>query len=86
VNKPSNSFYPVKSMWNSETEGINVPIEITGVQIRPGDYIVGDATAIIVIPEEQILPVLQKALEIKKIEDKLTAKLLSGISYEELFK
>jgi hypothetical protein len=25
-------------------------------------------------------------LEIKKIEDKLKAKLLSGISYEELFK
>jgi len=66
-------------------ESANVPIEITVVQIRPGDYIVGDATAI-VIPEEQILPVLQKALDIKKIEDKLIAKLLSGISYEELFK
>jgi regulator of RNase E activity RraA len=67
-------------------ESANVPIEISVVQIRPGDYIVGDATAIIIIPEEQILPVLQKALDIKKIEDKLTAKLLSGISYEELFK
>ncbi|PAV28394.1 hypothetical protein CIL05_17325 [Virgibacillus profundi] len=81
----ASSFYPVKSMWNFETEAINVPVEIAGVHIRPGDYIVGDETAIIVIPEEQIHTVLQKALEIKKKEDEYTAKLLSGVSYEEIF-
>jgi regulator of RNase E activity RraA len=82
----ASSYYPVKSMWNFETEGINVPVVICGVQIQPGDYIVGDETAIMVIPEEQIQSVLQKALEFKKRDEEWTAKLLSGLSYEEIIK
>jgi 4-hydroxy-4-methyl-2-oxoglutarate aldolase len=82
----ASSYYPVKSMWNFETEGINVPVVICGVHIRPGDYIVGDETAIMVIPEEQIQTVLQKALEFKVRDDEWTTQLLSGISYEEIVK
>ena len=63
-------FSPVKSQWNLETLSHNQPINIDGIQIRPGDIVFGDATGIIIIPPEMKDPVISSALKVRDEEDK----------------
>jgi len=50
---------------------INIPIEIDGVKIRPGDFIVAEDEGIIVIPREIAQEVANRALDIKEKEDRI---------------
>lgn len=47
---------------------INVPIQCGGVQVSPGDIIVGDDDGVVVVPRDRAKEVLQKAKEIIKRE------------------
>lgn len=70
---------------------INVPISCGGVTISPGDYIIGDADGVIVIPQKKALHVLEKGRE-KEHNDKIRAEInlkneVSARQYlENLFK
>ena len=59
-----------QSQWNLETLSHNQPINIDGIQIRPGDIVFGDATGIIIIPPEMKDPVISSALKVRDEEDK----------------
>lgn len=74
---------PIKSSPLLETVGINVPVVVGGVQIRPGDLIVGDETGIVVIPTEEIDRVLKTATRIKNVEEYMTGLILEGHDYVE---
>ena len=66
--------------------GIDVPVEIAGVAVNPGDIIFGDADGVIVLPEA----LAQKAFEIglKKValEDSTRAELRAGARLADVFK
>lgn len=49
---------------------VNVPVAIGGVAVQPGDYIVGDADGVIVIPQAMIETVIEAA-EAKVHKDEL---------------
>ena len=74
---------PVKSSPHLQTIGINIPIEINGVQIIPGDLIVTDDTGIVVIPERYIERVLKIALEINEKENQINKMISDGISFAD---
>lgn len=57
---------------------INVPIEIEGVKIRPGDFIVADEDGIIVIPQEKVQEVANRALDVKEREDRIREEIKRG--------
>lgn len=40
---------------------VNIPIALGGVAVAPGDYIVGDADGVIVIPQEDIEKIIEAA-------------------------
>jgi len=61
-----------------ETVGINVPIAINNVQIRPGDLIIGDLTGLVVIPVEIAEKVLQRSKFQKALEDEMEKCLKAG--------
>ncbi|MGG0658387.1 RraA family protein [Rummeliibacillus pycnus] len=76
--------FPVFSLGTTVAAGnkfgggvIQVPIAVGGMSIQPGDFIIGDADGVVVIPQAQVNEVVQKAL--KKIEkDEVRAQSVAG--------
>lgn len=62
-------YSPIKSQWDLETAAVDEPIAIAGVQIRPGDLIVGDEDGIVVIPQARTTEVLAVARAIMEQEE-----------------
>ena len=59
---------------------IQIPLDIEGVTVQPGDYLVGDADGIVVGSIEEFTTVIDRAEEIEKFEAELRAKIVSGSS------
>lgn len=77
---------PTKSAPMLQTVGINIPLEIGGVQINPGDLVLTDDTGIVVIPMVHAEAVLSKAKEINAKENHLQQLLEQGLSFSEAVK
>ena len=74
---------PVRSYPHLQTIGINIPVEINGVQITPGDLIVTDETGIVVVPPIYAEEILKKALEINAKEMQLINLISDGMSFAD---
>lgn len=59
-------------------EAVNVPINVCGRVVNPGDYIFGDASGVIVIPEEIIDQVIDTALHIEAREEEIRNEIKNG--------
>jgi 3-hexulose-6-phosphate synthase/6-phospho-3-hexuloisomerase len=57
---------------------INVPIDIEGVKIKPGDYIVAEEEGIIVVPREHAQEIINRALDVKEREDRVREEIKRG--------
>ena len=55
-----------------------MPIEIDGVKIKPGDYIVAEEEGVIVIPKEIAGEVANRALDVKEKEDRIREEIKRG--------
>lgn len=66
-----------------ELAEFNGPVDIAGVQIRPGDLLLGDADGLIVVPQEVAADVLARAQAAAGLEKHLLAALSSGASARE---
>ena len=49
----------------------DVPISCGGAQVRPGDFIIGDADGVVVVPDSEAEAVLYQAEDILRIEEEL---------------
>ena len=63
---------------------VNLPIDIDGCRINPGDMVVGDEDGIVVIPADQLEQVIYQAEEIGEIEVQLAQAVEQQVSLEEL--
>jgi regulator of RNase E activity RraA len=61
-----------------EVSGIQVPVSLGDMKVKPGDLIIGDDDGIVVVGEEHEAKVLEVALEIMKLEDDIVAEALAG--------
>jgi len=66
-----------------EVEGVNVPISIGGVQVKPDDIMLCDDTGVVVIPAGEAEDVLTVAIEINKAEEKILELLEMGLTLRE---
>lgn len=76
---------PVKSAALLETVGINVPVQINGTQIKPGDVIVMDDTGVMVISPGDAESVLLEAEYIAERESEILEKVKQGESVLKAF-
>ena len=62
-----------------------IPLEINGVQVKPGDIVFGDVDGVVVVPQEVESLVISHALE--RVNKEKTARhlLLNGASAETVF-
>ena len=66
-----------------EVDAVNVPVAISGVQVRPGDIILGDDSGALCIPKEVAEQVLEIAKGIEETEQKIIAEVKKGSTLKE---
>jgi len=67
-------------------EATNVMIQFGGVQVRPGDIVVGDRSGVVIIPKEKLEEVISKTEELYKKENAMIAEIKAGKSILEVDK
>jgi 4-hydroxy-4-methyl-2-oxoglutarate aldolase len=67
-----------------EMAGINVAVDFAGVQIRPGDVLVGDGDGLVVIPGDRAEEVLFQAQDIGVIEKAMEEAIKRRVTVKEL--
>ena len=65
-------------------DATNVLIQFGGVQVRPGDYVIGDLSGVVIIPQEKLDEVVAKAETLLEKEQRMVADLRSGMSMLEV--
>jgi len=82
---------PIESHPRWRINEIQCPVVLTGqlvkqVRINPGDYVVGDADAVMVVPKEASYEILIKAEEMWEREEGSRNSFLEGMSFEDVYK
>lgn len=57
---------------------INVEITCGGLQVRPGDWIIGDDNGVMVVAKERAYEVARRAMEVKKNEERVRVEIGRG--------
>ncbi|MCX6684532.1 MAG: bifunctional hexulose-6-phosphate synthase/ribonuclease regulator [Methanoregula sp.] len=63
---------------------INAEIQCGGQYVRPGDWIIGDESGVVVIPAERAYEIARRALEVKKNEDRIREEIRRGSTLSEV--
>jgi regulator of RNase E activity RraA len=79
----SKGYYMSTGKDRVEVDGVNIPVSISGVQIKPGDIILGDDSGVIVIPQEVEENVLEIAIKIEITEKSIITEVLNGSTLRE---
>lgn len=64
-------------------EATQVMVSIGGVQVRPGDILVGDDSGVVVVPQEMAAQVLELAKTVSEAENQIVDAVRSGLSLAE---
>ncbi len=64
-------------------DAYNVSVQIAGIRVNPGDWLMGDADGVVVIPVERVEEVLKIAEEIEAVEDQIRAAVKEGKRLDE---
>jgi len=79
----SKGHYMVTGKDRVEVDAVQVPVSISGVQVKPGDVLVGDDTGVVVIPQDRADEVYEVAKEIGEAEDGIEKLVAEGHSITE---
>jgi regulator of RNase E activity RraA len=66
-----------------ELDGINIPVAVSDVLVRPNDIVVCDDTGVVIVPSHRAEEVLKAALEIDEVEQKILEMLDRGLTLRE---
>ena len=66
--------------------GTNIMVSFGGLQVRPGDVVVGDKSGVVIIPQEKLEEVVDKADELMAKENYMIERLKAGVSMGEVDK
>jgi regulator of RNase E activity RraA len=64
----------------------NVPVEIAGIRVCPGDIVIADATCVVFVPSGVASQVLEECQRREELEGKFMANLNTGGTFEESHK
>ena len=67
-----------------QEEATNIMVQFGGVQVRPGDVVMGDRSGVVIIPQERFDDVLVKAEELYDKEEQIVAEIRTGASMLEV--
>jgi regulator of RNase E activity RraA len=64
-------------------DAYNVPVQVAGVRVEPGDWLMGDADGVIAIPASRCEEVVAIAEDIEAVEQQIRDKVSSGMRLDE---
>ena len=64
-------------------EGIEVPVTMGGITVRPGDLLLGDINGLVAIPAARAEEVIETAEMIAEVEESIRAEILAGSSLRD---
>ncbi len=67
-----------------QEESTNAMVQFAGVQVRPGDIVMGDRSGVVIIPREKLDEVLSRAREFWEKEESMIAEIRAGVSMLEV--
>jgi regulator of RNase E activity RraA len=76
---------PLDTKGRAEMAAMDVPVEVAGVRIEPGDLIFGDVDGVVAVPKAIAPKVVARALEKIVAEDKTRDALLAGETLRQVF-
>ncbi len=93
VNEIREMNYPIFSSGITPNAGdpkgmgeINSEITCGGQAVKPGDYIVGDESGVVVIPKERAYEIARRAKEVEKTESRLYEEIKRGSTLSQVTK
>lgn len=63
---------------------INTEIMCGGQTVRPGDWIIGDESGVVVVPKERAYEVARRAIEVKKTEERVREEIRRGSTLSQV--
>jgi regulator of RNase E activity RraA len=79
----SKGCYMVTGKDRVYVDAVEVPVAVSGMQVKPGDIVMADDSGAIVVPLEKALEVLDTAESISRVEEKIVELVLSGVPLKE---
>jgi regulator of RNase E activity RraA len=79
----SRGHVPMTGKDRVEVDGVNIPVGLDDVLVKPGDIVACDDTGVVVIPSGRAEEVLVAALEIDGVEQRILELLDQGMSLKE---
>jgi regulator of RNase E activity RraA len=79
----SRGCYMVTGKDRVYVDAVEVPVSVSGIQVKPGDIVMGDDSGVVCIPLEKAEEVLKLAENIAKIESGIEELVRSGVSLKK---
>lgn len=76
---------PLDSKGRGEMMAMDVPVELGGVRVLPGDYVFGDVDGVVVIPQARAAETFHLALEKVTAENRTRDELRAGAKLAEVY-
>jgi regulator of RNase E activity RraA len=76
---------PASSIYRWRISGFDHPVYCGGVLVRPGDFVVGDADGIVIVPADLVEDVLAEVESLAVVETNMRQELLEGGTFSEVF-
>ncbi|HUG14926.1 MAG TPA: RraA family protein [Thermomicrobiales bacterium] len=76
---------PASSIRRWRISGFDHPVTIGGVVVRPGDFVLGDADGVVIVPSELAVEVLDQVESLASAETDMRRELRDGILFSEAF-
>jgi regulator of RNase E activity RraA len=82
----SSSVSPITGKWRIETMAVNEPVDIAGIEVRPGDLVVADECGVCFVPYARAAEVLSIAQRLAASEARRLQQLEAGIPLADYVK
>lgn len=76
---------PASSILRWRMSGFDHPVQLGGVLVRPGDFVLGDSDGVVIVPSEHALDVLEEVESLTVAETNMRHELLEGGSFSEVW-
>ena len=77
---------PITGKWRIETMAVNVPVQIAGIEVKPGDLVLADECGVCFVPLARAAEVLSVAQRLAASEQARLEKLATGIPLAKFVK
>jgi len=77
---------PITGKWRIETIAVNDPVQIAGIEVKPGDVVIADECGVCFVPFARAAEVLAIAQRLAASEEQRLKKLEAGIPLSEYLK